>query len=75
MMDFRVRIYFALISCREIENPKEELIDNKGEIIHIYNKSDGMGQLGRSSITNNPITILTSVIVNLPLLSVVVLTC
>ena len=36
MMDFRVRVYFTLIPCREIENAKEELIDNKGETIHIY---------------------------------------
>jgi len=46
MMDFRVRVYFTLIPCREIENPKEELIDNKGETIHIYNKSDRYGSIG-----------------------------
>jgi len=39
-MDFRVRVYFALLPRREIEDPKEELIDNKEETIHIYNKSD-----------------------------------
>ena len=40
--------------CREIENSKEELIDNKGETIHthtyththIYNKSDGYVSIG-----------------------------
>jgi len=34
------------LQCRDIENLKEELIDNKGEIIHIYNKSDGYGFIG-----------------------------
>jgi len=42
----RVRISLILISCREIENPKKELIDNKRETIHIYNKNDGCGSIG-----------------------------
>ena len=36
--DYRVRIFLALIPCKEIENPKKELIDNKRETIHIYNE-------------------------------------
>jgi len=42
---FRVKVYFALIPCREIENLKEKLIDNKRETIHIYNKSDVYGSI------------------------------
>jgi len=45
-MNLKVRVCFTLIPCREIENPKEELIDNKGETIHIYNKSDEYGSIG-----------------------------
>ena len=45
-MDFRDRVYFALIPYREIENPIDELIDNKEETMHIYNKSDGYGSIG-----------------------------
>jgi len=43
---FRVRVSLTLIPCREIENPKKELIDNKGETIHIYNKSDEYESIG-----------------------------
>ena len=72
----RIRVSLALIPCKEIENSKKELIDDKGETIHIYNKNDGrdyiyiiqmmgMGLLGRSPITNSPINILTVHIVGL----------
>jgi len=44
--DFRVRVFFTLIPCREIENPKKRLFDNKGETIHIHNKSDGYVSIG-----------------------------
>ena len=42
----RVRIYLALKPWRKIENLKKELIDNKGETIHIYNKNDGYESVG-----------------------------
>ena len=45
MVNFRDRVSVTLIPYREIETQKE-LIDNKIETIHIYNKNDGYESIG-----------------------------